>query len=155
MIQRPLRSSASRPPSEGDSRPRRVKRLKAMLALALLPLSFLTLTATPAQADHGAVAPSIMECRAFQPSLRRDQPRSMCVASVQFFLRGVYGSNIVVDGWFGNQTEAYVAWFQATHGLPATGSVGARTWAEIEDWCRSGGPEGPARWYACNARVPY
>lgn len=38
---------------------------------------------------------------------------------------------IAVDGKFESQTENFVKWFQASHGLPVTGVVDAATWAEL------------------------
>ncbi len=42
------------------------------------------------------------------------------------------GYAVTADGSFGPGTKAAVIQFQQTHGLPATGTVDAATWAALE-----------------------
>jgi lysozyme len=42
------------------------------------------------------------------------------------------GYTMTVDGIFGTETDRFVRWFQATHGLMRDGLVGPYTWAEVD-----------------------
>lgn len=54
------------------------------------------------------------------------------VAYFQGTLKVRLGYGIKVDGWFGNQTDAFARWFQGSHGLVIDGLVGPKTWAAID-----------------------
>ncbi len=48
-----------------------------------------------------------------------------------------YGANLVVDGVFGSGTRASVVSFQASRGLPQTGTVDTATWQELLGWSQT------------------
>lgn len=53
------------------------------------------------------------------------------VKELQTALNGA-GSNLAVDGVFGNDTETAVKFFQNSRGLNVDGIVGAATWAALK-----------------------
>jgi peptidoglycan hydrolase-like protein with peptidoglycan-binding domain len=56
--------------------------------------------------------------------------RGTDVRAIQSLLRG-HGIAVVYDGFFTNDTRAAVIRFQASRGLPQTGTVNAATWARL------------------------
>lgn len=63
----------------------------------------------------------------------KDPP--MCSDLVAYFqgvLRVKLGYAIGNDGWFGEKTQSFAIWFQASNGLTADGIVGPKTWAVID-----------------------
>lgn len=63
---------------------------------------------------------------------RRLGDRGEAVQDLQIAL-GEAGFAVLVDGHFGENTEAAVAEFQGSHGLPVDGVVGPKTWAMLEE----------------------
>jgi len=64
------------------------------------------------------------------PTLRNGS-RGNFVYLLQFILNSQYGSNLVVDGVFGNNTEITVRNFQQNNNLSVDGIVGQNTWKTL------------------------
>jgi hypothetical protein len=91
-------------------------------------------------------APIALLRRDVLPLLRRGT-RSDLVVWAQQHLMGL-GLLTRADGIFGPKTEAAVANFQSTHGLPVTGQLDRRTWPQL----LRGGPA-TVRWSARTGRA--
>lgn len=64
----------------------------------------------------------------------RQGDRDNDVKELQRALRSL-GYDQIIDGRFGRTTLECVRSFQATHGLPRDGIVGAQTWRELQRLC--------------------
>jgi zinc D-Ala-D-Ala carboxypeptidase len=93
-----------------------------MLTVAATGVTVLT-TVTPASADG---------CYTWSGELRNGS-RGAAVTQLQIRVAGYpgYNSNLVIDGVFGNATEAAVRRFQTAYGLSATGVAGSQTFNRI------------------------
>jgi len=70
-------------------------------------------------------------------------PNALSVVKSLQYLLNAHGAHLVVDGFFGSQTDAAVREFQGSHGLVVDGVVGEQTWSRLIVTVRRG-DVGPA-----------
>jgi peptidoglycan hydrolase-like protein with peptidoglycan-binding domain len=58
-------------------------------------------------------------------------PNALSVVKSLQYLLNAHGAHLVVDGFFGSQTDAAVREFQGSHGLVVDGVVGEQTWSRL------------------------
>jgi N-acetylmuramoyl-L-alanine amidase len=67
------------------------------------------------------------------PGLVKRGDSGAAVRAWQTQLTALPGYALKVDGVFGEETEAHVIWFQASHGLRVDGIAGPETWHWLMD----------------------
>lgn len=67
------------------------------------------------------------------PGLVQRGDSGSAVRAWQTQLTALPGYDLAVDGIFGEETEAHVIWFQASHGLRVDGIAGPETWHWLMD----------------------
>jgi peptidoglycan hydrolase-like protein with peptidoglycan-binding domain len=125
--------------SVGSARRARTKRTiigSALLAVAVGVGVALTSTASAQPATSVAElslgSPSSEANLPAWPVLSQNRvPNAVSVVKSLQYLLNTHGAHLVVDGFFGSQTDAAVRAFQGSHELVVDGVVGGQTWSRL------------------------
>ena len=131
-------SSASGSRTATAHRARSVRTMIGGGLLAFVICAGVALTSTASAQPAASMAAVSHESRSPEANLpawpvlsQNGIPGAMSTIKSLQYLLNAHGAQLVVDGYFGPQTDAAVRAFQGSHGLAVDGIVGVQTWPKL------------------------